>query len=77
MMQPPQQHQPQQYMHTSNGRGNEQDEMLAQIRDHEARDQYSRGRTPPSVVPDNRSYHSHYDSSAHETESPNVSIVKP
>ena len=71
MMQP-QQHQ--QYMHTSNGRGNEQDDMLAQIRDHEARDQYSRGRTPPSVVPDNRSYHSQYDSSR-ETESPNVSIV--
>lgn len=62
--------------HTSNGRGNEQDEMLAQIQDqthYDAHDQYSRGRMAPSAVPDNRSYHPQYDV-PRETESPNVSI---
>lgn len=62
--------------HTSNGRGNEQDEMLAQIRDqshYDSHDQYSRGRTAPSAVPDNRSYHPQYDA-PRETESPNVSV---
>lgn len=63
--------------HTSNGRGNEQDEMLAQIRDqshHDANDQYSRGRMASSAVPDNRSYRPQYDA-PRETESPNVSVV--
>ena len=63
--------------HTSNGRGNEQDEMLAQIRDqshYDAHDQYSRGRTVPSAVPDNRSYRPQYDA-PREMESPNVSVV--
>ena len=62
--------------HTSNGRGNEQDDMLAQIRDqsqYDAQDQYSRGRTAPSAVPDNRSYRPQYDA-PRETESPNVSV---
>lgn len=62
--------------HTSNGRGNEQDEMLAQIRDqshYDAHDQYSRGRTAPSAVPDNRSYRPQYDA-PRETESPSVSV---
>ena len=69
--------QQQQFMHTSNGRGNEQDEMLAQIRDqphYDGHEQYSRGRTAPSAVPDNRSYRPQYDG-PHETGSPNVSVV--
>ena len=61
--------------HTSNGRGNEQDEMLAQIRDQSHHDdQYSRGRMAPSAVPDNRSYRPQYDA-PRETESPNVRVV--
>lgn len=72
--------QQQQFMpssHTSNGRGNEQDEMLAQIRDqphYDAHEQYSRGRTAPAAVPDNRSYRTQYDA-PREIESPNVSVV--
>ena len=50
--------------------------MLAQIRDqshYDAHDQYSRGRTAPSAVPDNRSYRPQYDA-PRETESPSVSV---
>ena len=63
--------------YTSNGRGNEQDEMLTQIRDpphYDVHEQYSQGRTVPSAVPDNRPYRTQYDA-PHETESPNVSVL--
>ena len=62
--------QPQQYVsqaqsHISNGRGNEREDMLAQIRDHQRYDgqeQYSQGRMPSAAS--DRSYQNQHDGPA-------------